>query len=84
MRLFAARVCCLIGIILAIVGVLTVFLSYGASIAVGVAGVVFGVPGYAIGARWLGGLTVVLCVAVLVLGVAAGQGLISGFEGYGR
>ena len=84
MKLLAGRFFCLVGIIFAIVGFLTTLLGYGASIAIGAMCIVFGILGYALGSRWLGLLTVILCVAVLVFGVAAGQGLITGFEGYGR
>jgi hypothetical protein len=84
MKLLAGKISCLIGIVFAIVGVLTTFFGYGASIAVGAVGVVFGILGYSLDSRWLGVLTIILCVAALFFGVAAGQGLIPGFEGYGR
>jgi hypothetical protein len=83
-KLLAGKISCLIGLIFALVGLLTSLLGYGASIAVGAIGVVFGILGYALGSRWLGVLTIILCVVVLFFGVAAGQGLIPGFEGYGR
>jgi hypothetical protein len=67
-KLLAGKISCLIGIIFAIVGVLATFFGYGASIAIEAVGVVFGI----------------LCVAALFFGVVAGQGLIPGFEGYGR
>ena len=84
MRLLAGKISCLIGIVLAVVGVLTTLLGYGASIALEAVGVVFGILGYSLGSRWLGVLTVILCVVTIFFGVAAGQGLIPGFEGYGR
>ncbi len=84
MKLLAGRFFCLVGIIFAIVGFLTTLLGYGASIAIGAMGVVFGILGYSLGSRWLGLLTIILCVAALFFGAAAGQGLIPGFEGYGR
>jgi hypothetical protein len=83
-KLLAGKISCLIGIVFAIVGVLTTLLGYGASIAVEAVGVVFGILGYSLGSRWLGVLTVILCVVAIFFGVAAGQGLIPGFEGYGR
>ena len=84
MKLLAGKISCLIGIIFAIVGVLATFFGYGASIAIDAVGVVFGILGYSLGSRWLGIITVILCVASLFFGVAAGQGLIPGVEGYGR
>jgi hypothetical protein len=42
-KLLAGKISCLIGIVLAIVGVLTTLLGYGASIAVEAVGVVFGI-----------------------------------------
>ncbi len=84
MKLIAGKISCLIGIVLAIIGVLATLLGYGASVAVEAVGVVFGILGYFLSSRWLGVLTVVLCVVAIFFGVAAGQGLIPGFEGYGR
>jgi hypothetical protein len=83
-KLLAGKISCLIGIVFAVVGVLTTILAYGASIVVGAVGVVFGILGYTLGSRWLGVLTVILCIVAIFFGVAAGQGLIPGFEGYGR
>ena len=84
MKLLAGRFSCLVGIFFAVVGVLTALLGYGASIAIGALGIAFGILGYSLGSRWLEALTVVLCVVAMFFGVAAGQGLIPGFEGYGR
>lgn len=83
-KLLAGKISCLVGLLFAVVGLLTTFLGYGASIAVGAIGVVLGILGYSLGSRGLGILTIVLCVAALFVGAAAGQGLIPGFEGYGR
>jgi hypothetical protein len=83
-KLLAGKISCLVGIILAIVGVLSTLFGYGASIALEAMGVVCGILGYSLGSRRLGILTVILCVATLFFGVAAGQGLIPGVEGYGR
>jgi hypothetical protein len=48
------------------------------SVATGAVGIVLGVVGYALGARRLGGLAVVLCAAALFLGLLVGQGAIPG------
>jgi hypothetical protein len=61
-KLLAGKISCLIGIVFAVVGVLTTILAYGASIVVGAVGVVFGILGHPLGSRWLGILTVILCI----------------------
>jgi hypothetical protein len=48
------------------------------SIATGAVGVILGVVGFALGARRLGSLAVVLCTAALLLGLLVGQGAIPG------
>lgn len=48
------------------------------SIATPAVGIVLGVVGYALGARRLGGVAVVLCTAAMFLGLLVGQGAIPG------
>ncbi len=48
------------------------------SIATPAVGIVLGVAGYALGARRLGGVAVVLCTVAMFLGLLAGQGAIPG------
>ncbi len=48
------------------------------SIATGGVGIVLGVAGYAMGARTLGLLAVVLCTAAMFLGLLVGQGAMPG------
>ncbi len=43
-------------------------------------GMVLGVVGYALGARWLGGVAAVLSVVALLFGMAVSQGLVLGVE----
>ncbi len=46
------------------------------SVATGAVGIIFGMVGYALGARRLGSVAVVLCAAVMFLGLLVGQGAI--------
>ncbi len=48
------------------------------SVATGAVGIVLGVVGYALGARALGFVAVVLCTAAVFLGLLAGQGAMPG------
>ncbi len=51
---------------------------YFVSIAVEFVGIILGVVGYALGARRLGGLAVVLCTVTVFLGLLMAQGVIPG------
>ncbi|MDP8948012.1 MAG: hypothetical protein M3N09_07940 [Actinomycetota bacterium] len=48
------------------------------SVATGAVGIILGMVGYALGARRLGSLAVVLCTAAMFLGLLVGQGAIPG------
>ena len=48
------------------------------SIATGAVGVFLGITGYALGARRLGALAVVLCTAAIFVGLLVGQGVLPG------
>ena len=48
------------------------------SVATGAVGIVLGIVGYALGARRLGSVAVVLCTAALFLGLLVGQGALPG------
>ncbi len=48
------------------------------SIATGAVGVFLGITGYALGARRLGTLAVVLCTAAMFVGLLVGQGVLPG------
>ena len=48
------------------------------SIATGAVGVFLGITGYALGARRLGALAVVLCTAAMFVGLFVGQGVLPG------
>ena len=51
---------------------------YFVSIAVEFVGILLGILGYALGARKLGGLTVVACTAAMFLGLLIAQGVMAG------
>ncbi len=53
------------------------------SIATGAVGIFMGITGYALGARRLGALAVVLCTAAMFVGLLFGQGVIPG-DAYDR
>ena len=48
------------------------------SIATGVVGVIFGIIGYALGAKRLGSTAVVLCTAAMFVGLLVGPGVVPG------
>ena len=48
------------------------------SVATGAVGVFLGITGYALGARRLGALAVVLCTAAMFVGLLVGQGVLPG------
>ncbi len=71
--LFWGRVLSLVALVFCVpVGV------YFVSIGVEFAGIVLGVVGYALGARRLGALAIVLCTATMFLGLLMAQGVIPG------
>ncbi len=49
------------------------------SVATGAVGIILGVVGYALGARKLGALAVVLCTVAMFVGLLVGQGVIPGY-----
>lgn len=72
-KTFAGRVLSTIALVFCVpVGILFV------SVATGAVGIILGMVGYALGARRLGSLAVVLCTAAMFLGLLVGQGAIPG------
>jgi hypothetical protein len=70
-------------LVLALGEFLEVFIG-GAATAPNVAAGTVGAMGYALGARRLAVVAVILSVAVLCFGLAASEGLIPGIKGYDR
>ena len=77
-KLLLGRVSCLVGILLAVGGTVFALTAGGATVSAGALGIALGVLGHSLGSRRLGAVTVVLCTLVLLLGVAASQGLVPG------
>ena len=84
MKLLAGRICCVIGLLFGIGGIVAAFFGGGASVSPGAVGAALGVLGYFLGSRRLGTATVLLCVAALFFGLAASQGLIPGIDATDR
>ena len=80
MKLLAGRLCCLLGLLLGVGGIVGAFLGAGANVTFGAVGAMLGILGYFLGSRRLGTVTVLICVAALFFGLAASQGLIPGID----
>jgi hypothetical protein len=76
--------CCLLGLLFGIGGIVAAFFGAGASVTPGAVGAMLGILGYFLGSRRLGTVTVLLCVAALFFGLAASQGLIPGIDASDR
>ena len=83
-KLLAGRICCILGILFGVGGIVAAFFGGGASVSPGAVGAALGVLGYFLGSRRLGTFTVLLCVSALFFGLAASQGLIPGIEASDR
>ena len=71
----------IVGISLAVLGIVGTFLGSGAIVVPGAfLGIILGILGYFLGANRLGTITIILSTAVLFLGLAASQGLIPGVD----
>ena len=76
-KLLAGRTSCVVGLLLAIGQVLyTLVLDGGANTSAGVLGIAFCIIGYYLDSRKLATTTVVLCVASILFGLAASQGVV--------
>jgi hypothetical protein len=76
--LLVGRFSCALGVLCGIAEVWVAFLDAGANITAGALGVGLGVLGYFLGARGLATVTVFVCVAASIFGMAASQGLVPG------
>ncbi|HEX6709583.1 MAG TPA: hypothetical protein VF068_04565 [Rubrobacter sp.] len=77
-KLLVGRLSCAVGILCGIAEVWVAFLDAGANITAGALGVGLGVLGYLLGARGLATATVFICVAAMLFGLSASQGLVPG------
>jgi hypothetical protein len=72
----AGRLCCLVGLLLAIGGVIGALVTGSSNISAGAVGAALGILGYFLGSNRLGTVTVVVSIAALFFGLAASQGYI--------
>ena len=77
-RLLAGRISCLAGLLLAIGQIVATLYGAGANATAGVLGIGFCILAYYLDSRKLATATVVLCVASILFGLAASQGLVPG------
>lgn len=86
-KLLVGRVLAVVGLLIAIAGIVTVFTSSSgasADISDGALAVMLGVAGYFLGSRRLGAAAVTIGVVAIVFSLAATQGVIPGFEATDR
>lgn len=69
---------CVVGLLLGVGQVLFALLGAGANVTAGVLGIAFCILGYFLDARKLSTVTIFLCMAAILFGLAASQGLIPG------
>jgi len=75
-RLLAGRISCIVGLLLAIGQVVAAFLGAGDNITAGALGIGFCILSYYLDSRKLATVTVFLCVAAILFGMAASQGVV--------
>ena len=76
--LLGGWISCVLGVLCGIAQVCAAFLGAGANISAGALGVGLGLLGYFLGSRRLATVTVFLCVAAILFGLAASQGQVPG------
>jgi uncharacterized membrane protein HdeD (DUF308 family) len=84
---FFARVVCVVGILLGLVGLITPFFmgpATTADVSIQAVGILLGIVGYYLGARRLALAAVRLCIVAIFFGLAASQDLIPGIQGEDR
>ncbi len=81
-KLLGGRISCVLGIALGVFGIITALAGASSDVTPGAVGAMLGVLGYFLGARRLGTATVFLCIAALLFGLAASQGLVPGIEAF--
>ena len=77
-KLLGGTISCVVGMLLGGAQIFAALFGGGANISAGALGVGLGVLGYFLGSRRLATATVALCVAAILFGLAASQGLIPG------
>jgi hypothetical protein len=74
----AGRICCLVGLLLGVGGIIFSVLSASVNLSAGAVGIVLGLVGYFLGVRRLGTATIAVGVNALFFMAAASTGLIPG------
>ena len=77
-KLLGGRISCVVGLLLGVAQIFAAIFGGGANISAGALGVGLGLLGYFLGSRRLATAVIVLCVAAILFGLAASQGLIPG------
>jgi hypothetical protein len=83
-KLLGGRICCLVGLLFGVGGILFALLGASANVSAGAVGLALGVLGYFLGARRLGAATVVLGIVAVFFMAAASTGLIPGVAPVGH
>ena len=83
-KLLGGRICCLIGILFGVGGIVAALFGGTANVSIGAVGAALGVLGYFLGANRLGTATIVICIFALFFGLAASIGYIPGIEASDR
>lgn len=86
-KLLAGRLLSVIGILIALAGIVTVFTSSSgasADVSDGALALLLGVAGYFLGARRIGAAAVIIAVVAVVFSLAATQGVIPGLDATDR
>ena len=74
--MLAGRISCIVGLLLAIGQVVAALLGAGDNITAGALGIGFCILGYYLDSRKLASVTVFLCVAAILFGMATSQGVV--------
>ena len=77
-RMLLARICCLVGLLLGVGGIVIALLGNSVSVSPGAVGAGLGILGYFFGVRRLGVASIVLGVAAVFFIAAVSSGLIPG------
>jgi len=78
LKLLVGRICCLVGLLSGVGGVVFAILSASVNLSAGAVGIVLGLVGYFLGVRRLGAATIAVGVIALFFMAAASTGLIPG------
>ncbi len=78
-RLLLARICCLVGLLLGVGGIIFAAIGSTVSVSPGAVGAGLGVLGYFLGVRRLGVAAIVLGVVAIFFVAAVSTGLVPGF-----